>query len=32
MTESFALVLREGEDAGYIVALGGLFFFAEVAD
>ncbi len=30
--EAVALVLGEGEDAGYVVAFGGLFFFAEVAD
>ena len=30
--EAFALVLREGEDAGYVVAFGGFFFFAEVSD
>ena len=29
---AFSLVLWEGEDAGYVVPLGGLFFFAEVAD
>ena len=30
--EPFPLVLRQGEDAGDVVAFGGFFFFAEVAD
>lgn len=29
---AFALVLREGEDAGDVVALGGFFLLGEVAD
>ena len=31
-SETFPLVLRQGEDAGDVVAFGGFFFFAEVAD
>lgn len=30
--EAFSLVLGQGEDAGYVVAFGGFFLFAEVAD
>ncbi len=32
LSEAFSLVLREGEDAGYVVAFGRFLFFAEVAD
>lgn len=30
--EAFSLVLRQGQDAGYVVAFGRFLFFAEVAD
>ena len=32
LSEAFSLVLGEGEYAGYVVAFGRFFFFAEVAD